>query len=110
MSFEDITKHPCFRNGGRISHRSGGYGGTCERCGTALNNGNANDGEAGPLKWEPVAEPKPFQPGSIERMIYDVFTDSGAPIHYGWRESLTISIAGKLQEHVAKVMQGKVDA
>lgn len=100
-SFEDITRHPCWLSNlspARISHRSGGFGGTCERCGTSLIEGNVNNGTEGPLKWEPVSEPLPFQPGSVERLIYTTIRDTGVPIHNEWKRVLATEIASRLKK------------
>lgn len=99
--FEDLTQHPCWRTNlspPRLSHRSGGFGGTCERCGTALIEGNVNNGTEGPLKWEPAVEPLPFQPGSVERLIYTTIRSLGAPMHDEWKRVLATEIAAKLKE------------
>lgn len=104
--FQSLTDHPChglFRYQANqkgtleaLSHRSGGFGGTCARCGTPIE--GPNNTPTGPLSWTPVAAPKPFQPGSVERMIYDTLCESNAPIHVGWCESLAEQIADKLKE------------
>lgn len=99
--FEDLTQHPCWRSNSspaRLSHRSGGFGGTCERCGTALVNGNVNEGTEGPLKWEPAAEPLPFQPGSVERLIYETITAMRPPLHSEWKRAFATEIAAALKK------------
>ena len=82
-----------------LSHASGGFGGTCVRCGTEIE--GPNNMRTGPLSWSPIEPPTPFQPGSVERMIYDTIRESGATIHVGWCEKLAEQIADKIKEPVA---------
>lgn len=96
---QDMRDHPCWRETGKeLSHRSGGFGGTCERCGTSLIEGDVNKGVEGPIKWEPVSAPKPFAPWSLERAVYDAIVATGAPLHNGWKEQLATDISAALAD------------
>lgn len=95
----DIRNHPCWRDASlRLSHRSGGFGGTCARCGTALIPGDANNNSVGYTKWEPVVEPKPFAPDSTERVVYDAIGDADVPMHNANRAKLAERIVAALNQ------------
>lgn len=95
-SREDITKHPCYMTRGVdiLSHRSGGMFNTCERCGTPIE--GPNNEETGEINWEPIPAPKPFQPESLERQIFDLLGETSAPLHREWRVSLAKYLAKHL--------------
>lgn len=76
MLLQDLKNHPCYRPYDGLSHRSGGFGGTCERCGTEIkgpNNTPIND----VVSWRPVARPKPYQAGSLDEAIFEITRSVG---------------------------------
>lgn len=76
MKRQRLTEHPCYKKTmQRLSHRTGGFGGTCERCGTELSDTYGTDGvQTGPVRWLPVQMPPRFQPGSIEEKLDEHFS------------------------------------
>lgn len=89
-------EHPCWRASSRQrSHRSGGFGGTCERCGTQI---GVKFEEIGPISWVPVKPPEPYQPGSLQRAIYDAVCASNVPMHQGNKIHLTDFIVAVIED------------
>lgn len=76
LPLQDLKTHPCFRpfsagGDGRLSHRSGGFGGTCERCGTEI--GGSNNGPVNAVvSWRPIPKPEPYEPGSLNEAIFRI--------------------------------------
>lgn len=73
---QNIKEHPCFRarsagGDGRLSHRSGGFGGTCERCGTEIDGPN-NAPINAIVSWRAIRRPEPYQPGSLNEAIFKI--------------------------------------
>lgn len=76
LPLQDLKNHPCFRStrqggDGKLSHRSGGFGGTCERCGTEIDGPN-NAPVNVVISWRPVLKPVPYAPGSLNEAIFKI--------------------------------------